>query len=182
MPEFLERRYNSQSRSFLSIISLVSYVLTKVAVTVYAGGVVFKDVFNIEYVILFNQQVDFFWVSAIGLVVLVGLIAAASVLLVAALLLGLGGLVRRDARPAVASWLFALAMIAGGWKLLRLVPGFRHVRPEMADRMNRDLVYEPTEAVRDFGYRARPFAPGEGLEPPAGRPVRRRPGRPGGPP
>ncbi|MDF1574033.1 MAG: sodium:solute symporter [Bacteroidales bacterium] len=73
MPEFLERRYNSRSRSFLSIISLVSYVLTKVAVTVYAGGVVFKDVFNIEYVTMFNQQVDFFWVSAIGLVVLTGL-------------------------------------------------------------------------------------------------------------
>ncbi len=73
MPEFLERRYNSQSRSFLSIISLVSYVLTKVAVTVYAGGVVFKDVFNIEYITLFNQQIDFFWVSAIGLVVLTGL-------------------------------------------------------------------------------------------------------------
>jgi SSS family solute:Na+ symporter len=73
MPEFLEKRYNSQSRSFLSIISLVSYILTKVAVTVYAGGVVFKDVFNIDYVILFNQQVDFFWVSAIGLVVLTGI-------------------------------------------------------------------------------------------------------------
>jgi len=73
MPEFLERRYNSNSRSFLSIISLVSYVLTKVAVTVYAGGVVFKDVFNIEYISIFNQQIDFFWVSAIGLVVLTGL-------------------------------------------------------------------------------------------------------------
>jgi SSS family solute:Na+ symporter len=73
MPEFLERRYNSKSRSFLSIISLVSYVLTKVAVTVYAGGVVFKDVFNIEYVTIFNQQIDFFWVSAIGLVLLTGL-------------------------------------------------------------------------------------------------------------
>ena len=73
MPEFLERRYNSKSRSFLSIISLVSYILTKVAVTVYAGGVVFKDVFNIEYVTIFNQQIDFFWVSAIGLVVLTGI-------------------------------------------------------------------------------------------------------------
>jgi len=73
MPEFLERRYNSKSRSFLSIISLVSYILTKVAVTVYAGGVVFKDVFNIEYVTLFNQQIDFFWISAIGLVLLTGL-------------------------------------------------------------------------------------------------------------
>jgi len=73
MPEFLERRYNSQSRSFLSIISLVSYVLTKVAVTVYAGGVVFKDVFNIEYIRILNYNVDFFWVSAIGLVLLTGL-------------------------------------------------------------------------------------------------------------
>jgi len=73
MPEFLEKRYNSNSRSFLSIISLVSYILTKVAVTVYAGGVVFKDVFNIEYITIFNQQIDFFWVSAIGLVVLTGL-------------------------------------------------------------------------------------------------------------
>jgi len=76
MPEFLEKRYNSQSRSFLSIISLVSYILTKVAVTVYAGGVVFKDVFNIEYVNIFNMQVDFFWISAIGLVLLTGLYTA----------------------------------------------------------------------------------------------------------
>ncbi|MBM3420187.1 MAG: sodium/solute symporter, partial [Bacteroidetes bacterium] len=69
MPEFLERRYNSQSRGFLSIISLVSYVLTKVAVTVYAGGVVFKQVFGIESI----MGIDFFWISAIGLVVLTGL-------------------------------------------------------------------------------------------------------------
>ncbi|MDX1284998.1 MAG: sodium:solute symporter [Draconibacterium sp.] len=73
MPEFLERRYNPQARSFLSIISLVSYILTKVAVTVYAGGVVFKDVFDIEYVTAFGYNIDFFWISAIGLVVLTGL-------------------------------------------------------------------------------------------------------------
>jgi SSS family solute:Na+ symporter len=73
MPEFLEKRYNPQARSFLSIISLVSYVLTKVAVTVYAGGVVFKDVFDIEYITAFGYNIDFFWVSAIGLVVLTGL-------------------------------------------------------------------------------------------------------------
>lgn len=72
MPEFLERRYNRSARSFLSIISLVSYILTKVAVTVYAGGVVFKDVFNIEFVSFFGYNIDFFWISAIGLVVLTG--------------------------------------------------------------------------------------------------------------
>ena len=70
MPEFLERRYNKESRSVLSIISLVSYVLTKVAVTVYAGGVVFKDVFGIESI----WGIDFFWISAIGLVVITGFI------------------------------------------------------------------------------------------------------------
>jgi SSS family solute:Na+ symporter len=69
MPEFLEKRYNSQSRSILSIISLVSYVLTKVAVTVYAGGVVFKEVFGIESMF----GIDFFWISAVGLVLLTGL-------------------------------------------------------------------------------------------------------------
>ncbi len=66
MPEFLERRYNKESRSILSIISLVSYVLTKVAVTVYAGGLVFQQVFGIDSI----WGIDFFWISAIGLVLL----------------------------------------------------------------------------------------------------------------
>jgi SSS family solute:Na+ symporter len=73
MPEFLEKRYNPASRSFLSIISLISYVLTKVAVTVYAGGVVFKDVFDIDYISFAGFEIDFFWISAIGLVLLTGL-------------------------------------------------------------------------------------------------------------
>src|SRR6056297_881341 len=73
MPEFLEKRYNAKSRSFLSVISIVSYILTKVAVTVYAGGVVFKDVFGIDFITIGSWQIDFFWVSAIGLVVLTGL-------------------------------------------------------------------------------------------------------------
>ncbi len=73
MPEFLEKRYNPHARSFLSIISLVSYILTKVAVTVYAGGVVFKDVFNIDYINFLGYSVDFFWISAIGLVLITGL-------------------------------------------------------------------------------------------------------------
>jgi SSS family solute:Na+ symporter len=69
MPEFLEKRYNKGSRSVLSIISLVSYIFTKVAVTVYAGGIVFKQVFGIESMF----GIDFFWISAVGLVVLTGI-------------------------------------------------------------------------------------------------------------
>ncbi|MDE6689989.1 MAG: sodium:solute symporter [Prevotella sp.] len=66
MPEFLERRFNKQSRTILSVISLISYVLTKVAVTVYAGGLVFQQVFGIDEL----WGIDFFWIAAIGLVVI----------------------------------------------------------------------------------------------------------------
>jgi len=66
MPEFLERRYNKQSRTILSTISLISYVLTKVAVTVYAGGLVFQQVFGIKEL----WGIDFFWIAAIGLVLI----------------------------------------------------------------------------------------------------------------
>lgn len=69
MPEFLERRYNSKSRTFLSVISLVSYVLTKVAVTVYAGGIAFKTILGIESI----WGIDFFWISALGLVIITGI-------------------------------------------------------------------------------------------------------------
>lgn len=69
MPEFLERRYNPQSRTILSFISLISYVLTKVAVTVYAGGLVFQQVFGIKEL----WGIDFFWIAAIGLVLLTAL-------------------------------------------------------------------------------------------------------------
>jgi len=66
MPEFLERRYNSTSRSILTGISLISYVMTKVAVTVYAGGLVFQQVFGIKEM----WGIDFFWIAAIGLVLI----------------------------------------------------------------------------------------------------------------
>ncbi|NVK54281.1 MAG: sodium/solute symporter [Alteromonadaceae bacterium] len=69
MPEFLERRYNSKARTFLSVISLVSYVLTKVAVTVYAGGIAFKTILGIDTMF----GIDFFWISALGLVIITGI-------------------------------------------------------------------------------------------------------------
>ncbi len=39
------------------------------------------------------------------------------------------------------------------------LPGYGYIQPEMADRMNRDLVYEHREASADFGYAPRPFSP-----------------------
>ena len=61
MPEFLERRYSSEARWILSIISLIGYVLTKVSATVYAGAVVFQTLMGIE-----------FWSGALIIVLLTG--------------------------------------------------------------------------------------------------------------
>jgi len=69
MPEFLFKRYNRTTSSFLSVITLVSYVLTKVSVTAYTGGIFMKSVLGIESI----YGVDFFWIAAIGLVLLTGL-------------------------------------------------------------------------------------------------------------
>lgn len=68
-PEFLERRYSPQTRTFFSFISLISYVLTKVSVTVFAGGLAIQEIFGIDT--LFG--VDFFWIAAISLVIVTGL-------------------------------------------------------------------------------------------------------------
>ena len=49
MPEFLERRYSSGARWYLSIISIIGYVLTKISVTIYAGGIVFETLMGISF-------------------------------------------------------------------------------------------------------------------------------------
>src|SRR3990170_5622595 len=44
MPEFLERRYNPAARWYLTTVSIVAYVLTKISVTLYAGALVVNAV------------------------------------------------------------------------------------------------------------------------------------------
>src|SRR6476469_4035594 len=41
MPEFLEKRFSVESRYVLSIVSLLTFVVSKIAVGIFAGGVVF---------------------------------------------------------------------------------------------------------------------------------------------
>ena len=62
MPEFLEKRFDSRSRWFLSLFSLIAYVLTKVSVTIYAGGIVVSELLGIP-----------FWYGAIGIVIFTGI-------------------------------------------------------------------------------------------------------------
>jgi len=51
MPEFLEKRFDSRSRWFLSIFSITGYVLTKVSVTIYAGGIVISNLLGLDFTI-----------------------------------------------------------------------------------------------------------------------------------
>jgi SSS family solute:Na+ symporter len=61
MPEFLERRFNAKARRLLSIIQLLSYVIAKAAVTIYAGAIVFQSLLGVD-----------FWTGAIILVIVTG--------------------------------------------------------------------------------------------------------------
>ena len=49
MPEFLQKRFDGRSRWFLSIFSIAGYVLTKVSVTIYAGGIVVSQLLDIPF-------------------------------------------------------------------------------------------------------------------------------------
>jgi solute:Na+ symporter, SSS family len=96
MPEFLERRYNSKARWLLSIVQLLSYIIAKVSVTIYAGAVVFNAFLGVD-----------FWSGAIILIVITGLYTVfgglhavmytealqAIVLLVGSIILTISGLV-----------------------------------------------------------------------------------------
>ena len=62
MPEFLEKRFDARSRWFLSIFSIIGYVLTKVSVTIYAGGVVVSQLLNLSFL-----------QGALGIVIITGI-------------------------------------------------------------------------------------------------------------
>jgi len=69
MPEFLERRFSPTARTVLSVISLVAYVLTKIAVGIFAGGVVFSVLLpDINF-----MGLDSFWIGSFLVIVLTGI-------------------------------------------------------------------------------------------------------------
>jgi len=68
MPEFLEKRFSPASRTVLSVISLVAYVLTKIAVGIFAGGIVFSVLLPEMNFLGMNS----FWIGSILVIVLTG--------------------------------------------------------------------------------------------------------------
>lgn len=118
MPEFLERRFSPASRWVLSIISLLAYILTKVAVGIYAGGVVFSALLPEVSLNLGFIRLDSFWVGSIAVLFATGLytvlggmraVAYTEALQTVVLVLG-----------SIFVTLFGLAKL-GGWSELRAV-------------------------------------------------------------
>jgi len=112
MPEFLERRYTPAARWFLSVVSLIAYVFTKVAVGLFAGGIVFKSLFPVNIF----EGVDNFWVGAVGMVLVTGTYAM------------LGGLRAVVYTEAIQTIVFIVSSVAisgiglyklGGWREFR---------------------------------------------------------------
>jgi SSS family solute:Na+ symporter len=62
MPEFLERRFSPTARWYLSIVSVAAYIMTKISVTIAAGGIVFETLMGIN-----------FWYGAIAVVLITGM-------------------------------------------------------------------------------------------------------------
>src|SRR5256712_3788238 len=134
MPEFLERRFSPGARWVLSIISLVAYVLTKFAVGIFAGGVVFATLLPDAQLHLFGATFNSFWVGSVAVVVLTGLYTVAGgmrgvayteavqtiILIVGSVLITVFGLIRlggwHELRAALPSDMFNL------WKPL-IPPG-----------------------------------------------------------
>jgi len=73
MPEFLERRFSPAARSVLSLISLVAYVLTKMAVGIFAGGIVFGVLLPGLHLDVAGVSFNSFWIGSVAVVVLTGL-------------------------------------------------------------------------------------------------------------
>jgi SSS family solute:Na+ symporter len=132
MPEFLERRFSPVNRTVLSAISLVAYILTKLAVGIFAGGIVFAVLIpDITF-----MGLDSFWIGSILVIVLTGIytvlggmraVAYTSALQTLILVIG----------SALVTWYGLKAL--GGWDVLREVAGtemFNLWRPIVPEGMN----------------------------------------------
>ena len=72
MPEFIGRRFGERARWLLTLVSLAAYVLTKIAVTVFAGAVFFQVMMpELEFTVC-GVTITSFWSGAFLTVALAG--------------------------------------------------------------------------------------------------------------
>ena len=134
MPEFLEKRFDSRSRWFLSIFSIFGYILTKVSVTIYAGGIVIAmfvgdqlvnsglGSFIVDIFGLANHD-PAFWLSSLLVVVITGVYTVVG---------GMRAVIYTEALQTViliggAIIITVMGLNAvGGWEELRATAGSSH--------------------------------------------------------
>lgn len=73
MPEFLERRFSASSRYVLSIVSIVTFIVSKIAVGIFAGGVVFAALLPEVHLQIGSVDINSFWIGSVAVIVLTGL-------------------------------------------------------------------------------------------------------------
>jgi SSS family solute:Na+ symporter len=73
MPEFLERRFSPASRYVLSIMSIVTFIVSKIAVGIFAGGVVFATLLPEVHLTLGSVTINSFWIGSVAVILLTGL-------------------------------------------------------------------------------------------------------------
>ena len=49
MPEFLERRFDSRCRWYLTVVSIIAYIFTKISVHLFAGAILMRSVLGWDY-------------------------------------------------------------------------------------------------------------------------------------
>jgi solute:Na+ symporter, SSS family len=76
MPEFLERRFSVESRYVLSIVSILTFIVSKIAVGIFAGGVVFAALLPELSLTIGGTTIDSFWIGSVLVIVLTGLYTA----------------------------------------------------------------------------------------------------------
>ena len=73
MPEFLERRFSTNSRYVLSVVSIITFIVSKIAVGIFAGGVVFSTLFPEMRLNIGGADIDSFWIGSVLVIALTGL-------------------------------------------------------------------------------------------------------------
>jgi SSS family solute:Na+ symporter len=118
MPEFLERRFSPTARWVLSIISLVAYILTKIAVGIFAGGIVFATLLPEMQIRLGDLVINSFWIGSVAVVLMTGLYTVLGGMRAVAYTEALQTLILVIGSAVLT--LFGLAKL-GGWHELRAV-------------------------------------------------------------
>jgi solute:Na+ symporter, SSS family len=120
MPEFLERRFSVHSRYVLSIVSMITFVVSKIAVGIFAGGVVFATLLPELHLNLAGLQLNSFWLGSVLVIVLTGLYT---------ILGGMRAVAYNDAVQVVVLILGSVTLTVyglvklGGWNELRAICG-----------------------------------------------------------